>query len=161
MLARLALSDRARDLVDDALQMVSTLDDRPDWPTGYLPQALIIRAHADRVVAAAIMHARAQGSEWAEIAMYVGIRPVSLEQRWAPEEARWHDLLQRAAHGQWPQPSDRHVVFAPDAYASHLDIWAGSHLDALRMQRWADEGKDAARPVSGGLSPHPNDPEHR
>lgn len=161
MLARLALSDRVRDLVDDAVQVVPTLDDGPASPSLHLTQALLVRAHADKVVGAAILHARAHGLAWAEIAMYAGIRPGSFEQRWAPEEDRWHDLLQRAQNETGPQPLDRHLVFAPAAYAHDLDTWAVQHLDAMRIERWEAEGKDASHPVTGGLSPEPNDPERR
>lgn len=152
-LTRLALSDKVRDLIDDAMQLIPTLDDHAGSPASHLDQALRLRAQANAVVRAAILNARAQGLGWADIAVYTGIKTASVRQRWELEERHWRNIVQRARGAGQPRPNDPHVVFAPKAYAEDLDSWTTRHLDDLRMQRWAAEGKDASRTVSGGLPP--------
>lgn len=163
-LTRLALSDRARDLVDEAMQLVPTLDDDPGSATRHLAQALRVRAEAGRVVGAAILSARLQGMDWAEIALSVGIRTGSVQDRWQPEEEAWRVILRRARDSLPPEPNDPDVVYAADDYAADLDAWALRHLDPLCLERWDEEGKDPTRPVSGGLPLVPGaraDPEPR
>lgn len=160
-LTRLALSDGVRDLIDDAIQLVPTLDDRAGSPADHLTQALRLWAQAGKVVTAAVLCARAERLGWAEIALYAGIKTTSVIERWEPEEQRWHELLQHAQGAEQPGPSDRHVVFAPEAYAADLDCWATKHIDALLIERWVAEGKDSSHPVSGGLPPTVTEPESR
>jgi len=160
-LTRLAFSDRVRDLIDDAIHLIPTLDDHASSPADHLAQALRLHTQAGKVVTAAVLYARAERLGWADIAMYAGIKTTSVIERWEPEEQRWHELLQRAQGAERPGPSDRHVVFAPEAYAADLDSWATKHIDALRIERWVAEGKDSSHPVSGGLPPAVTGPESR
>ncbi|GFH39560.1 hypothetical protein [Streptomyces pacificus] len=57
-LARLVLSDRARDVVDGALRLVPTLDDGQRPPGDLLLEALRVRAQVDKLVTAAVLNAR-------------------------------------------------------------------------------------------------------
>lgn len=152
-LTRLALSAGVRDLVDDALPLLLTLDDHAGSPAQHLAGAFRVRVRAGKVVQAAVLHARAQGLGWAEIASYAGMKTSSVAERWQPVEQHWHDTVQRARGAGRPGPGDPHVVFAPAVYVDDLDSWASQHLDVLRVERWVAEGKDSSHPVSGGLPP--------
>jgi hypothetical protein len=80
-LARLVLSDRARDVVDDTLRLVPTLDDGQHPRAELLLQALRVRTQVDKLVTAAVLNAREHGATWAEIAILVGIRTESVTER--------------------------------------------------------------------------------
>ena len=156
-MARLVLSDRARDVVDDALRLVPTLDDQRSSPSDLLLQALMVRSQVDKLVTAAVLNAREHGTNWAAIAVLVGIRTESVTERWLPDEQRWHAGLANPLRRQPGEELPRLVVpqaaFAPDVYAQDLDGWALRHVDEVEHERWRERGQDSMRPVSGGLRP--------
>lgn len=156
-LARLVLSDRARDVVDDALRLVPTLDDQRSSPSDLLLQALRVRSQVDKLVTAAVLNARERGTGWSAIAVLVGIRTESVTERWLPDEQRWHAGLanpMRVEPGEeLPVLAVHQAAFAPDDYARDLDGWALRHVDEIEHERWRERGKDPMRPVSGGLTP--------
>ena len=67
-LTRLALSDAVRDLVDDAIQLIPTLNDHAGSPDKHFAQALRLRAQAGKVVTSAVLHGRAGGWGWPQSA---------------------------------------------------------------------------------------------
>ena len=154
-LARLVLSDRARDVVDDALRLVPTLDQIS--ASELLTQALRVRSQVDKLVTAAVLNAREQGASWAAIAVLVGIRTESVAERWLPDEQSWHAGLaqpMRVVPGEeLPQLAVPQAAYAPDVYARDLDGWALRHVDPVEHARWRERGKDPSRSVSGGLQP--------
>ena len=70
-LTRLALSDAVRDLVDDAVQLIPTLNDHAGSPDRHLAQALRLRAQAGEVVTGAVLHGRAGGWGWPQNALLI------------------------------------------------------------------------------------------
>ncbi|MFD8994218.1 hypothetical protein [Streptomyces abikoensis] len=160
-LARLVLADRARDTVDEALRLVPTLDDDRHTAQELLLQALRVRSCVDRLVEAAVLHAREHGTDWTGIAVAMGIRTESVAERWLPREQRWQaGLAQPMRHepgDDLPELTIPQAAYAPEAYAHDLDDWAGRHLDPVESERWRDRGLDATRPVSGGLTRNPDE----
>ncbi|MEV1046174.1 hypothetical protein [Streptomyces sp. NPDC049916] len=156
-LARLVLSDRARDVVDDALRLVPTLDDGQRPPGDLLLEALQVRAQVDKLVTAAVLNARERGADWSDIALLVGIRTRSVTERWLPDEQRWHaglaQPLRQEPGEELPQLAVAQAAYAPEVYARDLDAWASRHVDEIEYGRWRQLGKDPRRPVSGGLEP--------
>ncbi|MFY1634822.1 hypothetical protein ACN27F_16385 [Solwaraspora sp. WMMB335] len=154
-LARLVLADRARDVVDDALRLVPTLDDGQRPPAELLMEALRVRSQADKLVTAAVLNARARGASWSEIAVLVGIRTESVAERWLPDEQRWSaglaQPLRQEPGEELPQLVIPQAAYAPEVYARDLDNWALRHIDEVEHERWRGLGKDLKRPVSGGL----------
>ncbi|WP_210571201.1 hypothetical protein [Streptomyces sp. GESEQ-4] len=155
-LARLVLADRARDTVDEALRLVPTLDDDQRTAQELLLQALRVRSHVDKLVEAAVLHARESGSDWTGIAVAIGIRTESVAERWLPQEQRWHaglaHPLRHEPGAELPELTIPQAAYAPEDYAHDLDGWAGRHLDPVESERWRERGLDATRPVSGGLA---------
>ena len=154
-LARLVLSDRARDVVDDALRLVPTLDDGQRPPGDLLMEALRVRSQVDKLVTAAVLNARERGASWSEIAVLVGIRTESVTERWLPDEQRWHaglaQPLRQEPGEDLPQLALPQAAYAPDVYARDLDDWALRHVDEIQHERWRELGRDPHRPVSAGL----------
>lgn len=156
-LARLVLSDRARDVVDDALRLVPTLDDGQRPPGDLLLEALRVRSQVDKLVTAAVLNAREQGADWSDIALLVGIRTQSVTERWLPDEQCWHaglaQPMRQEPGDELPQLAVPQAAYAPEVYARDLDGWALRHVDEIEHERWRQLGKDPQRPVSGGLEP--------
>jgi hypothetical protein len=125
-LARLALSEAARDLSDEARALVPTTSDDHARPGEFIEAAQQLVGAAQEVLERAVVYERQQGRSWEVVGEALGIARQSAHERFAEAEERWHDGL------------DRPYIIPEDGSLARSNLPDGA--DAPRdCMRWLDE----------------------
>jgi hypothetical protein len=129
-LAHLALGVAARETSDFARGLVPTGPARSGYDGALLADAVRIAELAQRVLAAAVVVERADGTTWEEIGEALGITRQSAHKRWQPTVAAWDDQLEQAST-PGPGAEDDPVARAagPTLVAAELDEWVVRHRE--------------------------------
>lgn len=131
-LAQLALAVAARQASDYARGMVPTGSDRIAYDGLLLHNAVRLRQLADRLIEAAVIVEREDGTDWDEIARTLDQPHASARKQWEPVVQRWQEEVDIASipghhdHGLPESLSDR-----PDDVAGDLDQWVVRHHEPL------------------------------
>lgn len=150
-LARLALSQAARSLADQARSLVPTTADRSAGIGEFVEKAQQLVSQAEEVLVRAAVYERERGRSWEDIGKALGITRQSAQDRFAEDVAAWHDGLDQpylmltdgsARIANLPDGAE-----APTAYIQALDQWCERHTDPT--DGVPDEGRD--RQVSANL----------
>jgi hypothetical protein len=148
-LARLALSQAARELADSARSLVPTASDRYAESGGFIDHAHRLVAAAQEVLERAVIYERERGRSWEDVGEALGITRQSAHERFAEAEERWHYGLDHPytlptgnsiASSNLPDGAD-----SPRDYMRWLDEWCERHTEP------ADGATDRAHQVSAGL----------
>lgn len=135
-LAQLALGHAAREVSDFARNMVPTGRDRIAYDGAVLDGARRLRDLTDRVLAAAVLVEREDGTGWDEIADTLHTTRTEAHHQWSPVVDQWHDQILRA---DTPRPTDQHepdppptaLLNPPEHLAHQLDDWVLRHREPL------------------------------
>jgi hypothetical protein len=154
-LARLVVSDLARDIADRATGLALTMHDEWSRSCDKLESALQLRTAVDELVAAAVVYARERGASWSDVADVLEVKKQTAHERWAGVEQEWHDGLMDPLRTQ-PKGRLRYLAvpnaaYDPQRYATSLDGWALQHVSDAQLREWREQGKDAEHPVSAQL----------
>src|SRR5262249_43205508 len=125
-LARLVVSDQARDVADQATGLAVTVYDG-GRACSRLEQALQLRAAADELVAAAVAYGGERAASWADVAEVLEATKQTAHERWAPVEREWRDglvdPLRDQPGGQLRYLAVPAAAYEPEKYAAALDAW--------------------------------------
>jgi hypothetical protein len=129
-LARLSVGVAARDVADFARSLVPTgPPPRGGYGGALLADALRLQVLAERVLAAAVVAERLDGTEWDELATELGVGAAETRERWQPAVVAWeHGVEHVAAFGNAPDTS--RAVAEPAAVAAALDRWVAFHRES-------------------------------
>jgi hypothetical protein len=136
-LARLALSQAARELSDRARSLVPTTSDSYARGGEFVEHAAGLVAAAQYVLERAVIYERERGRSWETIGEALGITRQSAHERFAEGEERWHDGLDR------PYDKHRELVSSrlpdgadsPRDYMHWLDEWCQRHIEAADVSK--------------------------
>lgn len=146
-LARLALSEQARDLADASRGLVPTTGDGDVGDGGLVEAAARVAEMAGRLVALAVIYERSRGIDWERIGGALGtVGPEVAQERFGRAEHDFHENMLRA----WLQPQRAHEPPSTfDHFAELVDNlsgWVAAH-------RELDPVDPGARPIAAGLEP--------
>lgn len=128
-LARLSLGVAARDVADFSRSIVPTgPPPRGGYGAALLADALRLQVLAERVLAAAVVAERLDGTEWDELAAETGESPDATRERWQPAVASWERAVEHAA-AFGGDPDTPRALAGPAAVAAALDRWVGFHRE--------------------------------
>jgi hypothetical protein len=146
-LARLALSEQARDLADASRSLVPTASDGDVADGGFVEAAVRVAEIAGQLVALAVIYERNKGIDWAHIGRALGLDdPKAAEERFGQAERDFRERILRA----WLQPQragEQPPTF--DHFAQLVDRLNGW----LAAHRELDPAAHADRSIAAGLEP--------
>lgn len=146
-LAQLALGVAARVASDFARSMVPTGRRRAAYDGVLLADALSLCAHAERILEAAVVVERADGTAWEEIADSLGVTPSTAQERWQPAAQRWQDQVEIASMpGHAADDLPGVLADRPGHLAHQLDEWVLRHRELI-------DPIDGEHPVTDVLEP--------
>lgn len=130
-LARLVLSDQARDVATSAAGLVGTRQDADTGLGGRLSQARQLVELAERTVVSAIIYEVERGSSWEQVAAYLGIGADEARERFAPALQQWNAAFQEPYRldetGRKRIPQLPTAAYDPAFACRQLDTWAFIH----------------------------------
>ncbi|MFC8665748.1 hypothetical protein [Streptomyces sp. NPDC057199] len=144
-LARLVLSDHAKDVADSAAGLVGTRHDAYTGLGGRVSQAQQLVELAERSLASAVIYEVERGSSWAQVAAYLGISADEARERYAPAVRKWNTAFEEPY--KLDETGRKRIPQLPTA--AYDPAWACAQLDQWAfLQRIGIDGDQA---VSSGL----------
>ncbi|MEV0039600.1 hypothetical protein [Streptomyces sp. NPDC050804] len=155
-LARLVLSDHARDVAESAAGLVGTRHDADTGLAGRASQARQLVEQADQALTSAVIYEVERGSSWNQIAAYLGISADEAEERYSPALQAWNSAFEEPYRldetGRKRIPQLPTAAYDPDWACAQLDQWAFLQRIGINDQRAVSTGLVMAGAVD---EPHP------
>jgi hypothetical protein len=126
-LAQLALGVAAREVADFARSMVPTGKHRTSCDGAVLADALRLRELVRRVVHAAVVAEREDGTPWEDIADALGTAAGHAQQQWQPTVNHWREHLRRPPGTCGGDEAA--LIASPGQVAEDLDHWVTRHRE--------------------------------
>lgn len=127
-LARLVLSDHARDVADSAAGLVGTRHDAETGLAGRASQARQLVELAEQALLSAVVYEVERGASWGQIATYLGISADEAEERYSPGLQAWKGAFEKPYRldetGRKRIPQLPTAAYDPSWACAQLDQWA-------------------------------------
>ncbi|MFD5745904.1 hypothetical protein [Streptomyces sp. NPDC127033] len=127
-LARLVLSDHARDVADGAAGLVGTRHDADTGLAGRVSQAQQLIELAEQTLVSAVIYEVERGSSWAQVAAYLGISADEARERYTPALHKWNTAFEEPYKldetGRKRIPQLPTAAYDPAWACTQLDRWA-------------------------------------
>lgn len=156
-LARLVLSDHAKDVAEGAAGLVGTRHDTDTGIAGRISQAQQLIELAEQTLTSAVIYEVERGASWEQIATYLGTTAAEAQERYTVALQKWINAfeepyrLDEAGRKRIPQLPT--AAYDPTWASDQLDTWAFIHHLGINDRQAVSAGLVMARPAGEHLAP--------
>ncbi|MGA4800535.1 hypothetical protein [Streptomyces lavendulocolor] len=154
-LARLVLSDHARDVADSAAGLVSTRHGAETGLAGRASQARQLVELAEQALLSAVVYEVECGASWGQIATYLGISADEAEERYSSGLQAWKGAFEKPYRldetGRKRIPQLPTAAYDPSWACAQLDQWALLQRIGINDQQAVSAGLVMAGATDGPL----------